>query len=77
MVMLVSSLLSRYAAVDYHCKIQFIFQVRFSKPVLPGQTLRTSTWLEGTRVVFQTVVVETEEICLAGGWVEFHKPLSK
>ena len=45
-------------------------QVRFSKPVLPGQTLRTSSWREGDRVIFQTSVAETGATCLAGGWAE-------
>ena len=52
-------------------------QVRFSKPVLPGQTLRTSTWNEGGKIVFQTTVVETGETCLAGGWVEMKNLQSK
>lgn len=52
-------------------------KVRFSKPVLPGQTLRTSSWAEGSRVVFTTTVVETGETCLSGGWVEFKQAVSK
>jgi len=52
-------------------------KVRFSKPVLPGQTLRTSTWNEGGKIVFQTTVVETGETCLAGGWVEMKNLQSK
>jgi len=52
-------------------------KVRFSKPVLPGQTLRTSTWKEGGKIVFQTTVVENGQTCLAGGWVEMTNLHSK
>jgi len=45
-------------------------KVRMSKPVLPGQKLRTDMWQEGDRVVFTTTVVETGSPCLTGGWVE-------
>ena len=38
--------------------------------MLPGQTLRTSSWWEGDRVIFQTSVAETGATCLAGGWVQ-------
>jgi len=52
-------------------------KVRFSKPVLPGQTLRTSSWKEGGKIVFQTTVVENGQTCLAGGWVEMTNLHSK
>lgn len=45
-------------------------KTRFAKPVLPGQTLRTDMWKEGSRVYFQTVVVETGAACLTGGYVD-------
>lgn len=45
-------------------------KARFAKPVLPGQTLRTEMWKEGSRVFFRTVVVETGAACLTGGYVD-------
>ncbi|KAL9112957.1 MAG: hypothetical protein Q9227_002822 [Pyrenula ochraceoflavens] len=46
-------------------------KVRFAGPVIPGQTLRTEMWREGNgKVVFQTVVVETGKLCIAGAGAE-------
>lgn len=45
-------------------------KVRFAGTVIPGQTLRTEMWRDGSRVVFQTKVVETGKLCLASAGVE-------
>ena len=45
-------------------------KVRFAGTVLPGQTLRTEMWKEGNKVVFQTTVVETGKLCIAGAGAE-------
>ncbi|KAI9704753.1 MAG: bifunctional hydroxyacyl-CoA dehydrogenase/enoyl-CoA hydratase fox2 [Candelina mexicana] len=45
-------------------------KVRFTGVVLPGQTLRTEMWKEGGKVVFQTKVVETGKLCIAGAGAE-------
>jgi len=52
-------------------------KVRMSKPVLPGQRLRTDMWLEGDKVLFETTVVETGAKCLSGGWVQIAMPACK
>ncbi|KAL8720772.1 MAG: hypothetical protein Q9225_002405 [Loekoesia sp. 1 TL-2023] len=45
-------------------------KVRFAGTVLPGQRLRTEMWKEGSKVVFQTKVVETGKLCIAGAGAE-------
>ena len=45
-------------------------KVRFAGTVVPGQTLRTEMWKEGNKVVFQTRVVETGKLCIAGAGAE-------
>ena len=53
------------------CGAFWNIKVRFAGTVLPGQTLRTEMWQEGpTVVVFQTRVVETGKLCIAGGGAE-------
>lgn len=47
-------------------------KVRFSKPVLPGQTIRTDMWKDQNRVLFQSKVVETGSVLLTGAYVELH-----
>lgn len=45
-------------------------KVRFSKTVLPGQSLQTNMWKEGNRIHFTTQVVETGETSLSGAYID-------
>ena len=45
-------------------------KVRFAGAVLPGQTLRTEMWRNGGKVFFQSTVVETGKLAIAGGGAE-------
>ncbi|XP_076642289.1 peroxisomal multifunctional enzyme type 2 [Halictus rubicundus] len=45
-------------------------KVRFAKPVLPGQTLRTDMWQNGNRIHFQTYITETNVPVLTGAYID-------
>ncbi|RNA15277.1 peroxisomal multifunctional enzyme type 2 [Brachionus plicatilis] len=51
-------------------------KVRFSKPVLPGQTIQTNMWLEketsGYRVYFECRVLENQSVVITGAYADLH-----
>jgi len=52
---------------DYHPQRLASFEARFSRPVFPGETIRTEMWRDGERVSFQCRVVGRDEIVLSNG----------
>ncbi|GAB1867197.1 Peroxisomal multifunctional enzyme type 2 [Camponotus japonicus] len=60
--------LQTYAAGDPY--LFKAIKVRFAKPVLPGQTLRTDMWRNGNRIHFQTSLVETNVPVITGAYID-------
>lgn len=46
------------------------FEARFKGVVFPGETLATSMWKEGNKVLFETITREREEVVLQSGAAE-------
>lgn len=51
-------------------------KARFTGPVVPGQSIRTEMWKEGSRIVFQCSVPESNKQIISGGCVELHEAVS-
>lgn len=43
---------------------------RFSKPVVPGQTLQVRTWNDGNRIPYEVTIKETGQTVISGGYVD-------
>lgn len=69
--MSVRHILKQFA--DNDSKLFKSLKVRFSKPVIPGQTLCTSMWRVGNRIHFKTTVSETNDTVLSGAYMELHE----
>jgi acyl dehydratase len=45
-------------------------EARFSRPVFPGETIRTEMWTDGPTVAFRCRVPERDEVVLTNGWAK-------
>jgi acyl dehydratase len=55
------------SVADYRPERLASIEARFSKPVFPGDTIRTEIWPQGERVAFQCRVVGRNDIVLSNG----------
>lgn len=71
----VRAVLSKYA--DNNSALFKAIKVRFSGPVLPGQTLKVDMWKQGTRIHFRTIVTETGKEVISGAYVDLKDSKAK
>ncbi|XP_060533989.1 peroxisomal multifunctional enzyme type 2-like isoform X2 [Cylas formicarius] len=55
---------------DYDASLFKACKVRFTKPVIPGQSLRVDMWKVNNRIHFETIVVETNTAVITGAYVD-------
>jgi acyl dehydratase len=55
------------SVADYRPERLASIEARFSKPVFPGETIRTEIWPQGERIAFQCRVVARDAIVLSNG----------
>ncbi|KAB0793389.1 hypothetical protein PPYR_13009 [Photinus pyralis] len=60
------------AFASYDQKLFRAVKARFTKVVIPGQTLRIDMWRNGNRIHFETVVVENGTAAIAGAYVDLN-----
>ncbi|XP_060663118.1 peroxisomal multifunctional enzyme type 2 [Drosophila nasuta] len=74
----VRAVLAKYANND--SSLFKAVKVRFSGPVLPGQTLKIDMWQQqpgGARILFRTTVVETGKEVISGAYVDLKDSKAK
>jgi acyl dehydratase len=58
--------------LDYDAARLAGMRVRFTAPVLPGDTLRTELWVDGSVVSLRTTAIERAVVVLDHGRVDLH-----
>ena len=51
-------------------------RVRFTKPVMPGQTLEVNMWKEGSRIIIVSKVKETGAVAISNAYMDL-QPAAK
>ncbi|XP_026481820.1 peroxisomal multifunctional enzyme type 2 [Ctenocephalides felis] len=67
----VRAVLKQYA--DNNASLFRAVKVRFTKPVLPGQTLVVKMWQEKKRIHFETSILETGVAVITGAFVDLNE----
>ena len=62
------------SVLDYEASLVRGMRVRFTAPVLPGETLRTELWVDGCVISLRTSVPARNAVVLNGGRVDLHRP---
>ncbi|KAF5284104.1 hypothetical protein FQA39_LY17115 [Lamprigera yunnana] len=57
---------------NYNLKFFKAVKARFSKTVLPGETLRVDMWRNGNRIHFETVVTKSHTPIITGAYVDLN-----
>jgi len=47
-------------------------RTRFASPVMPGDTIVTEMWSEGTKIIFQCKVKSSGKVCVNNAMIELH-----
>jgi acyl dehydratase len=55
---------------DYDAARMAAIEARFSRPVFPGETIRTEMWNESGAIAFRCRVEERNEVVLTNGWAK-------
>jgi acyl dehydratase len=55
---------------DYDPTRLAAIEARFSRPVFPGETIRTEIWQDGSDVAFRCRVPDRDEVVLTNGWAK-------
>jgi acyl dehydratase len=55
---------------DYDAARLAAIEARFSRPVFPGETIRTEMWRDGSDIAFRCRVAERDELVLTNGWAK-------
>ncbi len=65
-----------HALLDYHPERIRAMRIRFTAPVLPGDTLRTQLWKDDDVISLRTFAIERDVMVLDAGRIDLHSGFS-